>query len=203
MFGAMGSIRAPSALERRARCIAGQEIAIDHRPMNSAPSEVSTTSTAQRFADTQEREAMSYEKIFEYDLDITGVTDYGADMEALFTGRERVPLQGAQFDVTLAGSVKGRVTGAMRGVDYLRVRPDGRRELELRGTIESDDGSRIAFSAEGVGSPRDVEPIVDLAVKIDLLTAAAAYSWLNAKPAWGSGYANLATNKIHVDVYVH
>ena len=146
---------------------------------------------------------MSCEKIFEYDLDITGVTDYGADMEALFTGRERVPLQGAQFDVTLAGSVKGRVTGAMRGVDYLRVRPDGRRELELRGTIETDDGSRIAFSAEGVGSPRDVEPIVDLAVKIDLLTAAAAYSWLNAKPAWGSGYANLATNKIHVDVYVH
>ena len=58
---------------------------------------------------------MSYEKIFEYDLDITGVTDYGADMEAMFTGRESVPLQGAQFDVTLAGAVKGRVTGAMRG----------------------------------------------------------------------------------------
>jgi Protein of unknown function (DUF3237) len=91
----------------------------------------------------------------------------------------------------------------MRGVDYLRVRPDGRRELELRGTIETDDGNRIAFTAEGVGSPREGEPIVDLAVKIDLLTASAAYSWVNAKPAWGSGYANLATNKIHVDVYLH
>jgi hypothetical protein len=110
-------------------------------------------------AETEEREAMSYEKIFEYDLDITGVTDYGADMEAMFTGRERVPLQGAQFDVTLAGSVKGRVMGTMRGIDYLRVRPDGRRELELRGAIESDDGSRIAFTAEGVGSPRDGEPM--------------------------------------------
>jgi hypothetical protein len=146
---------------------------------------------------------MSYEKIFEYDLDITGVTDYGADMEALLMGRDSVPLQGAQFDVTLAGSVKGRVAGAMRGVDYLRVRPDGRRELELRGTIETDDGNRIAFTAEGVGSPREGEPIVDLAVKIDLLTAAAAYSWVNAKPAWGSGYANLAANKIHVEVYLH
>jgi uncharacterized protein DUF3237 len=146
---------------------------------------------------------MSYEKIFEYDLDITGVTDYGADMGALFTGRESVPLQGAQFDVELAGPVKGRVTGAMRGVDYLRVRPDGRRELEFRGAIETDDGSRIAFSAEGVGSPREGEPIVDLAVRIDLLTAAAAHSWVNAKPAWGSGYANLSTNKIHVDVYLH
>jgi hypothetical protein len=149
------------------------------------------------------REAMSYEKIFEYDLDITGVTDYGADMEALFTGRQSVPLQGAQFDVTLAGPVNGRVTGNMRGIDYLRMRPDGRRELELRGAIETDDGSRIAFSAVGVGSPREGEPMVDLAVKIDLLTAATAYSWVNAKPAWGSGYADLATNKIHVEVYLH
>ena len=146
---------------------------------------------------------MSYEKIFEYDLDITGVTDYGADMEALFTGRESVPLQGAQFDVTLAGHVKGRVTGAMRGIDYLRVRPDGRRELELRGAIETDDGCRIAFLAVGVGSPREGEPMADLAVKIDLLTAAAAYSWVHAKSAWGSGYADLTANKIHVDVYLH
>jgi hypothetical protein len=146
---------------------------------------------------------MSYEKIFEYDLDITGVTDYGSDMEALLTGRESAPLQGAQFDVMLAGPVKGRVTGNMRGIDYLRVRPDGRRELELRGMIETDDGSRIAFAAEGVGSPRAGEPVVDLAVKIDLLTAASAYSWVNAKLAWGSGYADLATNKIHVEVYLH
>lgn len=146
---------------------------------------------------------MSYEKIFEYDLDITGVTDYGVDMEALFTGRESVPLQSAQFDVALAGPVKGRVAGTMRGIDYLRVRPDGRRELELRGTIETADGSRIAFSAVGVGSPRGGEPIVDLAVKIDLLTAAAAYSWVNARPAWGSGYADLVANKIHVEAYLH
>jgi len=146
---------------------------------------------------------MSYEKIFEYDLDITGVTDYGADMEAMFTGRQSVPLHGAQFDVTLVGSVKGRVTGSFRGVDYLRVRPDGRRELELRGTIETNDGSRIALAAEGVGSPRESEPIVDLAVKIDLLTAAAAYSWVNAKQAWGSGHADLTTNKLHVEVYLH
>jgi hypothetical protein len=69
----------------------------------------------------------------------------------------------------------------MRGVDYLRVRPDGRRELELRGTIETDDGNRIAFTAEGVGSPREGEPIVDLAVKIDLLTAAAAYRMTTKK----------------------
>src|SRR5579871_1235384 len=133
---------------------------------------------------------MGYEKIFEYDLDITGVTDYGVNMEAVLTGQAGVPLQGAQFDVTVAGPVKGRVSGSLWGVDYLRVRADGRRELELRGGIETDDGSRIAFTAGGVGTPRNGEPIVDLAVRIDLLTAAGTYSWVNAKPAWGSGYAD-------------
>ncbi len=146
---------------------------------------------------------MSSEKIFEYDLDIEGVTDYGANMQAVLTGQVAVPLQGAQFDVTLTGSVKGRVSGTLHGTDYFRIRADGRRELELRGTIETDDGSRIAFTAGGVGTPRDGEPMVDLAVRIDLLTAAAQYAWVNAKPAWGAGYADLAAQKIHVDVYLH
>ena len=146
---------------------------------------------------------MSYEKIFEYDLDITSVTEYGVNMEAILSGQAGVPLQGAQFDVTLAGPIKGRVTGTMRGVDYLRVRADGHRELDLRATIETEDGSRIAFSADGVATPREGEPIVDLAVKIDLSTAAAAYAWVNARPVWGAGYANLATGKIHIDAYLH
>ncbi|MGD0471862.1 MAG: DUF3237 family protein [Candidatus Velthaea sp.] len=146
---------------------------------------------------------MASEKVFEYDLDITNVTDYGANMEAIFTGQESVPLQGAQFDVTLAGSIKGRVTGSLRAVDYMYVRADGRRELDLRATVETDDGNRIAFRAEGTASPRDGEPIVDLSVKITLVTASAAYAWVNAQPAWGVGYANVATGKIHIDAHMH
>jgi Protein of unknown function (DUF3237) len=149
------------------------------------------------------RTAMTSEKIFEYDLDIVSITDYGANMEALFAGRERAPLQGAQFDVIVAGSIKGRLTGSLRGVDYLRVRADGCREIDLRGTIETDDGSRIAFSADGVATPREGEPIVDLAVKIHLLTATPGYAWVNARPAWGAGHANVATGKIHIDAYLH
>jgi hypothetical protein len=77
------------------------------------------------------------------------------------------------------------------------------RELDLRATIETNDGNRIAFSADGVGTPRNGEPIVDLAVKIHLVTAAAAYAWVNARPVWGTGYANLATGKLHIDAYLH
>jgi hypothetical protein len=146
---------------------------------------------------------VSSEKIFEYDLDILGVTEYGAKMEALFAGQEKVPLQGAQFDVTLAGSIKGRVTGTLRGIDYLRVRADGRRELDLRTTVETNDGHRIALSADGIATPRAGTAIVDLAVRIHLQTASAPYAWINARPAWGAGYADLATGKIHIDAYLH
>jgi len=145
---------------------------------------------------------MNGEKIYEYDLDTKSVTDYGVNMEAILGGQEKVPLQGARFDVTLAGSIKGRVSGSMRGVDYLRVRADGRREIDLRATIETNDGNRIAFSADGVATPRDGEPIVDLSVNIHLSTAAAAYAWVNARQTWGVGYVNLATQKIHIEGYL-
>lgn len=99
------------------------------------------------------------EKIYESDVDITGVTDYGLTMEDVLAGRKAVPPQGARYDLAFAGLMKGRISGSMRGVDYLAVRADGRMDLGLRGTIETNDGSRIAFSADGVATPREGEPV--------------------------------------------
>jgi len=49
------------------------------------------------------------EKIYEYDCDFTGVTDYGVTMEAILAGTERAPPQGARFDVAFGGRAKGRL----------------------------------------------------------------------------------------------
>jgi len=54
---------------------------------------------------------MTGDKIYEYDLDITGVTDYGVDMESILAGKERVPPQGARFDVAFEGNTTGRYRG--------------------------------------------------------------------------------------------
>src|ERR1019366_10216613 len=105
---------------------------------------------------------MRGEKIYEYDLDFTGVTDYGVSMEAILTGKEKVPPQGARIDVAFEGRAKGRLSGRVRGVDYLLMRADGRVDLDIRASIETDDGHRIALSASGVGVPRAAEPIADL-----------------------------------------
>jgi len=145
---------------------------------------------------------MRGEKIYEYDLDITNVTDYGLSMEAILAGQEEIPPQGARFDVAFAGNATGRLSGQVSGVDYLRMRADGRIELDIRATIETDDGFRIALSADGVAALRQGEPIVDLCENVILTTAAASYAWVNTRQIWALGSVNLATSKIHIDAYM-
>jgi hypothetical protein len=53
-----------------------------------------------------EVQEMRGEKIYEVDVVITGVTDYGVTMDAILSGKEKVRVQGA-----LEGGAKGRVAG--------------------------------------------------------------------------------------------
>ena len=147
-------------------------------------------------------QSMRGEKIYEVDCDITGVTDYGVSMEAILGGQEKVPLQGTRFDVAFEGHSKGRLSGKVRGVDYLRMRADGRADLDVRGTIETDDSHRIAVHIDGIAVPRTNKPIIDLIESVRLTTAAANYEWVNIRQIWGIGTVNLATRKIHVEAYL-
>jgi len=77
-----------------------------------------------------EVQTMRGDKIYECDFNTTGVTDYGVTLDALLSGKEKVPLQGARVDVAFEGNIKGRVTGKVRsGVEYLHLRADGRTDL--------------------------------------------------------------------------
>ncbi|MDA0349415.1 MAG: DUF3237 family protein [Verrucomicrobia bacterium] len=145
---------------------------------------------------------MKGEKIYEYDLDITGATDFGVTLEAILSGQSKIPPQGARVDVAFAGQATGRLTGKVSGVDYLRIRSDGRMDLDIRATIETQDGHKIALSADGVGVPRAAEPIADLCENVTLATAAENYVWVNARQVWAVGTVNLATGKIHLDAYM-
>ncbi len=145
---------------------------------------------------------MRGEKIYEYDLDVTGVTDYGVTLEAVLSGQERVPPQGVRIDVAFEGHAKGRLAGRVRGIDYLRIRADGRIDLDIHAIVEMEDGHRISLSADGVGVPRAAEPIADLGENVSLTTAAEGYVWVNTRQVWGVGTVNFATGKIHIDAYM-
>jgi hypothetical protein len=145
---------------------------------------------------------MRGEKIYECDLDVTGMTDYGVSLEAVLSGEAKIPAQGVRIDVAFAGQAQGRLSGRVHGVDYVRMRADGRVDLDIRGVIETDDGHRIALSADGVAVPRADEPIADFWENASLGTAAEKYGWVNTRQIWAVGTVNFASKKIHVEAYM-
>jgi hypothetical protein len=146
--------------------------------------------------------AMRGEKIYEMDLDLTGVTDFGVSMDAITTGKEAIPLHGVRFDLAVNGRTKGRIAGRAHGADFLRVRADGRMELDLRLTIETEDGRRIALSGDGQAAPRSGEPTLDIFGNIRLSTADKEYSWVNERQIWSVGTANMAARKLHIEAFM-
>ena len=145
---------------------------------------------------------MRGEKIYEYDLNLKGVTDFGVGMDAVFAGKDKVPLQGARFDLIVEGHGKGRLAGRARGVDYVRMRADGRIDLDLHLTIETDDGHRVALSGDGQAAPRDGEAALDIFANIRLSTASKEYAWVNERQIWSIGTASMATGKIHAEAHM-
>lgn len=145
---------------------------------------------------------MNGEKIYEYDLEVTGLTDSGIPLDAILSGQERVPPQGVRIDIAFEGRATGRLAGRVRGVDYVQMRADGRIDLDIRAIIETEDGSRIALSADGAAVPRASEPVADLCENVSLSTAAAKYAWVNTRQVWGVGTVNFAAGKVHIDGYM-
>lgn len=145
---------------------------------------------------------MRGEKIYEYELDVIGVTDYGVSLDAVLSGQVRIPPQGIRIDVAFEGRARGRLTGVVRGVDYVRMRADGRIDLDIRAKIETDHGARIALAADGVAMPRGGEPVAELLENVTLSTATEAYGWVNTRQVWGVGTVNFAAGKIHVEGYM-
>jgi hypothetical protein len=81
------------------------------------------------------------------------------------------------------------------------MRADGRIDLDIRAVIETENGARIALSADGVAVPRAGEPIGELSENVSLSTAATDY-WVDALQAWGVGTVNFAAGKVHIDAYM-
>jgi len=145
---------------------------------------------------------MRGEEVYDQELDLTGVTDFGFSLDDLLTGRKTVPFQGARFDLAVNGRSEGRVAGRAHGFDYLRVRADGRMELDLRLIIETDDGQRIALSGDGQAALRKGDPILDIFGNIRLHAASKEYAWVNERQIWSVGTASLSPGKIRVKAFM-
>jgi hypothetical protein len=123
-------------------------------------------------------------------------------MNAILSGKETIPPQGARFDVAFEGRSIGRLSGRVRGVDFIWARADWRIELDIRATLETDDGQRIALSGTGLATPRTGAKIADLIESVSLTTAAPDCVWVNTRQIWCVGVVDLAVGKILIDGYL-
>ena len=142
------------------------------------------------------------ELLYEYTPNITGLTEYGTSLAELMSGKVVMPSEGARFDVCFEGPVTGeKLKGTVKGIDYLRFRPDGRMELDIHAEITTEDGQKISLKADGVCLPRKDSSISDLRENITLFSSYKNYTWMNTLQVWGIGTVDLANQIINVKGY--
>ena len=143
------------------------------------------------------------ELLYEANFQLTGETHFGIDMQTALSGGSPIPPEGLRFDVPFAGEIKGdKLSGKIEGIDYVLLRGDGIVILHIHAVITTDDGERIAFFGEGVATPQQDSPIVELRESVCLQTASPTFAWLNKVHIWATGPLDLSTGKATVKGYV-
>lgn len=142
------------------------------------------------------------ELLYEYTAHFTNIIEYGTSLAAVLSGQAPIPAAGARFDIAFAGDVRGKLAGRLEAIDYLNVRADGRMQLDLRGSLTTPDGARIAFAAGGVCLPAPGSSEALLRENVRLSTAHADYAWLGTHEIWAVGRADLAASSVHVRGYL-
>jgi hypothetical protein len=107
-----------------------------------------------------------------------------------------------RFDVPFEGVSTGRLTGTVTGIDYIRVRADGRFELHIHAAITTQGGENIAVFADGIAIPRPDSPVADLRENVTLHTSSKSCTWVNGLQIWAAGTVDLAKQEVNVRGFV-
>jgi hypothetical protein len=142
------------------------------------------------------------ELLYEYTLRLGSPTEYGASLDAVVSGQEAPPPAGLRVDLPFEGEASGRVAGTIEGIDYLNIRADGRMELDLRATLTTPQGEKIALAADGVALPRRDSATVDLRENVRLRSASSTWGWLNTLQIWAIGEADMARGQVYIRGYL-
>ncbi len=142
-----------------------------------------------------------YEQVYQYTAKLTGFTEYGASLESLLAGAAP-PLSGLRVDIEFEGEIQGKLAGYIKGVDYLNVRADGRMDLDIKATITTPSGERIAVSAGGVCIPQPGSPVALLRENVKLTTAHPPHGWVNGLEFWAAGEADMAKREVTLRGYL-
>lgn len=130
--------------------------------------------------------------LFEITLTVPSITDLG---QTPMGGRKIAQVSAGEF---YGDRIRGKVMSAPGG-DWLLMRPDGVLVLDVRLTLQTDDGALIYMSYRGLRhGPQDVMDRLNRGEKVDpssyyfrmspvFETASETYSWLNKILAIATG----------------
>ncbi|BDD05661.1 DUF3237 family protein [Aureibacter tunicatorum] len=120
----------------------------------------------------------------------------------LYNAPETGPLPGARIDFTFFGDIEGELNGSFIGYDYatLPSSPEEYTDIDVFGTITTDDNASIAFRYKGEGVPVN-ETSSDLIETGYLSSNHPNYAYLNDLFIIPVGNIDLSTNSISVKYY--
>jgi hypothetical protein len=141
--------------------------------------------------------------IYEYTVQLTGVTEYGVSLADLLAGEASIPPEGARFDFPFEGVSAGpRPKGTVKGVDYANLRADGRVELHLHAEIADEAGKKVALFADGVLGldlpPARISPVRE---NVRLTSSEPEYAWCNQMQIWATGTFDVDKSEVHLTGY--
>ena len=141
--------------------------------------------------------------LFEEQVQLTGIKEFGLSWEDMIQGKAGIPPEGARFDISFEGDLKGpQIEGRIRGVDYLTIRADGRHMLRIYATVITNDGESIALEEDGILIPDSENPEkASLQFSMKFTTAVTKYAWLKNLPVWATGNIDRVTGSVYVRAF--
>jgi hypothetical protein len=155
------------------------------------------------FVNAQTENGKIGELVYELNVKMSSMTEFGYSLQDADSGKVAVPLGGARFDAYFNGTVIGKgFKGTVdKLVDYFYLRPDGRFELNIHGEITTDGGQKISISGGGTLTPRNGSTISDLRENINLFSSHKEFTYLNTLQIWAVGTVDNATGIINIKGY--
>ena len=93
------------------------------------------------------------------------------------------------------------IKGTVELTDWVMTRPDGVGEVDVRGTIKTDDGANIYIYYTGILDPSKGGSKVPLRTAIRFETGAERYAYLNRTQGVGIGVADFDAQTVSYDIY--
>ena len=124
-------------------------------------------------------------------------------MADILSGQAAPPPGGARFDVAFEGSATGpKPDGTVKGVDYINIRADGRVDLHIHAEITTKDDQKITLFADGVTTPQEGSPVLQVRQNVRLTSSSPAYAWVNSLQIWGIGTVDTAQGRVNYKAYI-